>query len=266
VAGRWSIPCPFVILPLPPDESVHDAGPDPQGLRGRRQLAILTDAGLCPDHDVLDIGCGTGRLAYECAGYLVDGSYTGVDVSRPAIDWLRENYASRLPNFHFDHLNVHSDTYQNDAEQTAESVRFPYPDESFDFVCSFAVFMHLLPSAIARYLVETRRVLRPHGRALLTVPIVIDPDLPPFSIGGSGDRTVSVGGGVYATAPGKNYGMAFDRDLIADLIDVAGLHVATFIPHTLGAATEVSLVRHLAAGGDALVLQIEPPDVPASWR
>lgn len=252
-------------LPLPPDETVHDAGPDPEGLRGQRQLAILTENGLRPDHDLLDIGCGTGRLVYECAGYLAEGSYTGIDVSRPAIDWLRENYATRQPNLRFDHLDVHSHKYQSDAEQSPTTVRFPYPDESFDFACSFAVFMHMLPPAIARYLAETRRLLRPQGRALFTIPIVLDPDEPPDVMGELGDRLVAVGDGVYAAEVGRNSSMAFDRQLIAELIDAAGLHVARFMPHVLGAAKELSFDRHHAAGGDALVLQLTPPDVPMYW-
>jgi hypothetical protein len=59
--------------------------------------------------------------------------------------------------------------------------------------------------------------------------------------------------------------MAFERDLIADLVDVAGLHVARFIPQFLGEATAISPDVHHAAGGDALVLQLEAPYVPASW-
>jgi SAM-dependent methyltransferase len=248
-----------------PDASVHDAGPDPEGLRGKRQLALLQSIGLRPDHDVLDIGCGTGRLAYECATYLVDGSYTGIDVSRAAIDWLQENYASQQPNLHFDHLNVHSHKYQKDAADSPESVRFPYADESFDVVCSFAVFMHMLPGAIGRYLAETRRVLRPNGRVLVTVPIVFDPEETPFIIGGEGERTVAVGGGVYAPPDGRRASMAFDRDLLATLVADAGLRVAGYIPHMLGMGTARSRVHHDAAGGDALVLQIEPVDAPAAW-
>jgi SAM-dependent methyltransferase len=253
------------MLPPPLDASVHDAGPDPHGGRGQRQLDVLTEVGLQPDHDLLDIGCGTGRLAYECADFLDGGTYTGVDVSRKAVDWLRENYASQLPSLRFDHLDVYSYKYQQDVDKTAESVRFPYPDASFDFVCSFAVFMHMLPSAIGRYLLETRRVLRPQGRALLTIPIVFDPEKPPSILGNSDERPIPVGGGIYSPAPGHHASMAFDRDLIADLVDDSGLHVARFIPHFLGEATGLAPDVHHAAGGDALVLQSEPPEVPASW-
>ena len=248
-----------------PDDAVHDAGPDPEGLRGQRQLAILTDNGLRPDHDLLDIGCGNGRLAYECAGYLDGGSYTGIDVSRPAIDWLREHYAGERTDLHFDHLDVHSPKYQKTAEQAADSVRFPYDDASFDYVCSFAVFMHMFPPEIGHYFDETRRVLRPDGRALFTIPIVFDPDDPPATRGGVGPRPVPIGDGVWAPAEGHQASMAFDRDLIAALVAAAGLHVARFMPHILGAGKSLSFDRHDAAGGDALILQLGPPDVPATW-
>jgi SAM-dependent methyltransferase len=254
-----------VVLPRP-DDAVHNAGPDPEGLRGQRQLAILVEHGLRPEDDLLDIGCGTGRLAYECAGFLTTGTYTGIDVSRPAIDWLRANYTTQQSNLRFDHLDVQNDQYPTSAQQPAESARFPYPAASFDVVCSFAVFMHLLPSAIGRYLAEIRRVLRPHGWGLVTLPIVVDPNELPFVIGGEGDRTVPLGEGVYAPAVGHHASMAFDRELVARLCDEADLHVAAFVPHLLGSATACSDQHHLAAGGDALVFQIDPVETPASWR
>jgi SAM-dependent methyltransferase len=60
----------------------------------------------------------------------------------------------------------------------ASTVRFPYDDASFDFVFATSVFTHLLPDAGARYLVESRRVLRPGGRLFATW-FLLDEDAPP---------------------------------------------------------------------------------------
>ena len=55
--------------------------------RGPNQLALHYR--LVPSANVLEIGCGLGRLAYELALYLDDnGTYAGLDIAPCAIDWL----------------------------------------------------------------------------------------------------------------------------------------------------------------------------------
>src|SRR5262245_4635138 len=47
-------------------------------------------AGLRTNEDVLEIGCGPGRVARALAGYLgPSGTYCGFDVMRPAVRWCR---------------------------------------------------------------------------------------------------------------------------------------------------------------------------------
>jgi ubiquinone/menaquinone biosynthesis C-methylase UbiE len=45
----------------------------------------------------------------------------------------------------------------------ADEFRFPYPDNSFDVVFAASIFTHMGPRAVAHYLVESARVLRPGG-------------------------------------------------------------------------------------------------------
>jgi SAM-dependent methyltransferase len=130
-----------------------------------RISAIL--AGLRPDHDVLDVGCGSGRLALALTDYLT-GGYAGFDVSREAIEWCRAHITPDYPNFRFDHADVHHALYQPDGSEPAETYTFPYPDASFDFVVAASVFTHLAPDVTSRYMAEIARVLRPGGRCLMT--------------------------------------------------------------------------------------------------
>ena len=51
---------------------------------------------------------------------------------------------------------------------TGDLMRLPFRDEAFDVVGAFDVLEHCDPESVA--LAETRRVLRPGGHALLTVP------------------------------------------------------------------------------------------------
>ena len=126
-------------------------------------------AGLGPDEDVLEVGCGAGRIARALAGYLsAHGSYRGFDVVADAIHWCRRTFAVAHPNFHFDHADLYNGGYNPTGRQRAVDYTFPYADAAFDFVCLTSVFTHMLPDEVARYLSEIRRVLRPGGRCLAT--------------------------------------------------------------------------------------------------
>ena len=154
----------------------------PEGLRGKvgsapqfHDVALTTMgrmsmAGLRPDHDVLDIGCGVGRTARYLCGFLEgDARYEGFDVTEVLVEWCQENITPRFPNFHFTHTPLYHLSYDPDHSlPSAAEFTFPYADESFDFVFAHSVFTHLLPDVTANYLNEVSRVLRPGGTSYST--------------------------------------------------------------------------------------------------
>jgi SAM-dependent methyltransferase len=125
--------------------------------------------GIHPGSQVLDIGCGIGRMALPFVPFLEPGrgSYDGFDIDRGGIQWCQSHYA-HLPQFHFQRVDIRNDSYNPGGTVQAEEFRFPYPDGSFDFAFATSLFTHLRPSATARYVRETGRVLRPGGKALFT--------------------------------------------------------------------------------------------------
>jgi len=130
---------------------------------------FLDLANIKPNHQILDVGCGSGRLALPLTNYLSEeGSYYGFDIIKSEIDWAQKRISSRYPNFHFQHVDVNNNLYRKQAETKAENYEFPFKDESFDFIYLNSVFTHMLPQDIKNYIGEIERVLKPDGKCLIT--------------------------------------------------------------------------------------------------
>jgi SAM-dependent methyltransferase len=152
---------------------------------------LIDRAGLRPDSDVLDVGCGIGRIARPLAGFLDDagsyagfdvnadgiawclttGSYAGFDVNPMGIAWCRARYPER---FRFELADLRNGRYRPDGGADASAFRFPYDDDVFDVAVMTSVVTHLQEPEAARYLAEARRVLRPGGRLLATFFLLDD--------------------------------------------------------------------------------------------
>jgi 2-polyprenyl-3-methyl-5-hydroxy-6-metoxy-1,4-benzoquinol methylase len=57
---------------------------------GNIELAVLRNFGLRPDGYLIDVGCGSGRLAKSLATYFT-GHYSGFDVVADLVDYARTN-------------------------------------------------------------------------------------------------------------------------------------------------------------------------------
>jgi SAM-dependent methyltransferase len=131
--------------------------------------------GLRPDDAILDVGCGSGRVALPLSSYLNRGGrYCGFDISRKAISWCRDNIARAHHNFDFVVADIHSSMYNPHGKYQSAEFVFPYPDSSFDVALSSSVFTHMFPSDVRHYLDEIARVLKPGGRLLGTYFLLND--------------------------------------------------------------------------------------------
>ena len=129
---------------------------------------------LKPKDRVLDIGCGSGRMALPLTRFLVgDHSYEGFDIVPDGIDWC-QRITARFPNFRFILADVYNKAYNPEGRQTARSYVFPYEDSSFDFVFLTSVFTHMLLEDTEHYLSEISRVLKPLGRCFATFFLLND--------------------------------------------------------------------------------------------
>ena len=155
--------------------------------------ALTRFAGLGAARDVIEIGCGVGRDAIPLTGILPeDGSYLGIDIIRPSIDWAVANITPRAPRFRFVHFDVADRQHNPGGGEAMTAYRIPAEDAGTDLVFLFSVFTHMFPQDVAHYLGEFARVLRPGGRVLASM-FTMERDLIPWlqGIGGGGLRSLT---------------------------------------------------------------------------
>jgi len=112
------------------------------------QNAVLRDLERDPPRSLLDLGCGTGRLATRIAGALPGCRVVGCDFSHGMLRHAHERWAA-------------GSWVQGDA------LALPFPDASFEAVTSTEAF-HWFPDQVAA-LRELFRILTPGGRLLVSL-------------------------------------------------------------------------------------------------
>jgi ubiquinone/menaquinone biosynthesis C-methylase UbiE len=167
---------------------------------GILERELLIQHGLKPDDYLIDVGCGSGRLAKPLSQYLT-GKYLGTDVVADFIRHARE--ITNRPDWRF---------------EVTDGIKIPEKDNQADMVCFFSVFTHLLHEQSYMYLQEAKRVLKPSGKIIFSF---LEFKIP--------DQWV-----VFETTFQKAYKshplvMFVSRDAIQAWADHAGLEIASFI-------------------------------------
>lgn len=218
IAGRDSL--------IPP-AWLHSVGDNDFYECGEEFFRYFTDiAALKPHERVLDVGCGTGRMARPLTGYLTSGSYDGIDIVAPAIEWCQRAY-QRLPNFHFHFSDIYNQAYNPTGNLRAAEYKFPFADASFDFVYLTSVFTHMLPDDMENYLREVTRVLKPDGRCFITYFLLTADSLKSMSRNGSSiDFKGALPGCRVKDAEEPEAAVAYEQDRIFQLYEENSLVVS----------------------------------------
>ena len=117
---------------------------------GEVEKQMLIGYGLEAADTLVDVGCGSGRLAKALVPHLTKGRYLGTDVVQELLDYARQGCP---PRWQF---------------ALVEDIRIPFPDNCADFACFFSVFTHLLHEETYCYLLEAQRVVKPGGRIVFS--------------------------------------------------------------------------------------------------
>ena len=112
--------------------------------------------------DLLDVGCGVRFTQTLINRGLPFSSYTGIEVSRLIVDWLKENVEQHDDRFRFVHWNVQNTRYNPQAPPMIEHRTFPI-DKTYYLIMGFSLVTHLSPQDVAHFFWLARKVVRPDG-------------------------------------------------------------------------------------------------------
>ena len=144
---------------LPPDYYIYESFQidyEEYYLKSRESaqwiLSFLKKYNPNSPYNILDWGCGPGRIIRHLPGFLDEKSRVfGTDYNAASIDWCKTN----LPEIDFN-LN------------TLEA-ELPYDDDFFDYIYGISIFTHLSEKMHYEWMAELYRLLKPGGIMMLTL-------------------------------------------------------------------------------------------------
>jgi SAM-dependent methyltransferase len=128
-----------------------------------RLEALAAGAGdpIRAGEEVLDFGCGPGRMVGALAPRHPGTHFCGTDIDAEAIGWCQDRMAA-------------CGAFGVNGEQPP----LPYPDATFDLVYSLSTFTHMPADLQFAWLDELRRVLKPGHLLITTIMNPLAYDLP----------------------------------------------------------------------------------------
>jgi SAM-dependent methyltransferase len=132
--------------PLDPERAYDQIG---KGIRSIIE-AMLPVGWSWKGRQVLDFGCGAGRVLRQFAPEAQTAEFWGCDIHAPSVAWIRANLA---PHFQ--------------AVTCKEEPGLMFPDGYFSLVYAISVFSHLAEHATG-WLLELRRILADEGLLMMT--------------------------------------------------------------------------------------------------
>lgn len=123
---------------------------------GVLQFEFLKQAGLEPQHRLLDVGCGALRGGVHFARYLDAGHYCGIDANATLIDAAKSELAAAG-------LDDRGVRLIADADFRLDAF-----EQRFDFAVAVSLFTHLYFNHIQTCLSRVADVLAPGGRFYAT--------------------------------------------------------------------------------------------------
>jgi trans-aconitate 2-methyltransferase len=130
----------------------------------QRQWAweLLGKQALQGNEQILDFGCGDGKITAEISRLLPQGAVTGVDISSEMLKFAE----IKFPGYAYPNLKFQKSNSLTFADIPGE--------QSYDIICSFCVF-HQVPNSLD-LLKHLKNHLKPSGKLVLVIPAGKNPE------------------------------------------------------------------------------------------
>ena len=128
------------------------------GRRAGRRFTWLSSSAALPTGDYLELGCGNGEFAARVVDGVHPKRYVATDFDERQVEAARKALSRHYPTGLPANLEL----------RTADMLKLPFPDGSFDVVSAFLVLHHAGHqhrdfTKVREALDEVQRVLRPGG-------------------------------------------------------------------------------------------------------
>jgi ubiquinone/menaquinone biosynthesis C-methylase UbiE len=172
---------------------------------GEIELNVVRWAGLQDGMSIIDVGCGSGRLAHAI-GQHMSVDFLGVDIVQQLLDYAKTKSPA---NYRF---------------VCHRELTIPAKDYSAEMVSAFSLFTHLLHAETYLYLEDARRVLRPGGKVVFSFLEFGDP--------GHWDSFLGEVAGRRAFGGGAHLNTMIERNAIACWANALGYKVQSIVGGT----------------------------------
>lgn len=191
-----------------------------------QQISIHT--GFDPKSNVLDVGCGDGRVSAAFARHDFNGRYFSFDINIERVDALQRLFKEK-DNFEFKHSNIFHTYYNSQGKQNAEQYKFEYSDGVMDLAFLNSICTHMKFSVITNYLKECYRVTALGGKMWVTF-YVIDELVGEASNSPKRKFSAPYEEGFTATPENPEGCVGFEKNKIIELFDNTGFTILKYIP------------------------------------
>jgi ubiquinone/menaquinone biosynthesis C-methylase UbiE len=239
------------VIPPPGVNYMGADGFERYGEENKRNLIEL--CGLKPDDNVLDVGCGPGRMALPLTTYL-KGEYHGFDIVPCGIAWCQENITPQFKNFHFTHSDVYNKAYNPHGKIQPSEFKFPFADCSFDVVFLVSIFTHMLPSDVSHYMGEITHVMKKGAKCMISFFLINEESR--INMSSALYNFWADLGGYRTTRPeAPECAVAYEEPAIMAFYKAAGLTIVPPVYYGSWSRTSVPLAQEWLWRGKALTYQ-----------
>lgn len=212
---------------------------------------LITKLACRPNSNVVEIGCGLGRLVLGLIREPVDLQYWGFDANGGSIAWCKKHIGRTHPAFQFIHVDVANDLYNPNGRKIVQDFRFPLADGHADIVYMWGVFTNMRLDDARIYVSEISRLVRDGGRVFLTA--FVEKNVPAESINPQDyvDYECVV----------PLHVVRYDQDLLFSLFAEHGLTIEEFAHHGGTHCKQSEIYLRKIGGPRRRQLRLPPSDV-----